>query len=350
MVESNVDLAQASAADVANARLLAQSQLAVAYFNLRAADSLEQLLRQTVADYKRTQTITENQYAQGTVARFDVITAQVQVRTIEAQLINVGVARAQYEHAIAVLIGKPPAELTIKKRALGTHIPVVPPGTPMALLERRPDIAGAERRVAGQRALIGVAVAAYFPDITLNGLIGWVGPQLIPINVANEVWQVGAMATQTIFSGGLRRAQVAAAEATYYQAVATYRQTILGAFQAVEDNLSSLLILARQQTVQDDAVRLSRQAVDIALNEYRAGTVSFTTVVTAQATLLTNQVAALTIRQSRFIASVNLIQALGGGWDIAEIPGYEDLRNRDTCVDVGGAIRGNIEPSLPACL
>jgi NodT family efflux transporter outer membrane factor (OMF) lipoprotein len=226
----------------------------------------------------------------------------------------------------------------------------VPPGVPSQLLERRPDIAGAERRVAGQGALIGVAVAAYFPDITLSGFYGWVGPQAIPIAVANEVWQIAGTATETVVDGGLRRAQVAAAEATYYQAVATYRQTILTAFQQVEDQLAGLRILARQQRVQDEAVTLSRQSVDIALNEYRAGTIAFTAVVTAQATLLSNEQAALTVRQSRFLASVNLIQALGGGWDTSELPGYEELRHRRSCVDVRGAIRGNISPELPACL
>jgi NodT family efflux transporter outer membrane factor (OMF) lipoprotein len=350
MVESNIDLAQASAADLANAKLSAQSQLAVAYFNLRAADSLRTLLERTVAEYKRTQTITENEYQQGTVARSDVITAQTQVKTVEAQLINVGVQRAQFEHAIAVLMGKPPAEVTIRRAELGRRIPIVPPGVPSALLERRPDVAGAERRIAAQSALIGVAVTAYFPDITLSGFYGWIGPQLIPIAVANEVWQIAGTATETVIDGGLRRSQVAGAEATYYQAVATYRQTLLTAFQQVEDQLSNLRILGQQQRVQDEAVRLSRQAVDLTLNEYRAGAVSFTTVVTAQATQLTNEQAALTVRQNRFLASANLIQALGGGWDASELPGYEELRHRRSCVDVRGAIRGNISPELPTCL
>ena len=350
MIESNIDLAQASAADLANARLLAQNQLAIAYFNLRAADSLRSLLERTVADYQRAQTITENKYQQGTVARSDVITAQTQVKTVEAQLINVGAQRAQFEHAIAVLMGKAPAEVSIKRAQLGRRVPVVPPGVPSNLLERRPDIAGAERRIAAQSALIGVAVTAYFPDVTLSGFIGWVGPRLIPINVANEVWQIAGAATETVVDGGLRRAQLAGAEATYYQAVATYRQTLLTAFQQVEDQLSNLRILGQQQRVQDEAVSLARQAVEITLNEYRAGTADFTTVVTAQATLLTNEQASLTVRQNRFLASVNLIQALGGGWDLSELPGYEELRQHRSCVDVRGAIRGNISPELPACL
>jgi NodT family efflux transporter outer membrane factor (OMF) lipoprotein len=350
MMESDVDLAQASAADLAGVRLLAQSQLAVAYFNLRAADSLRVLLERTVAEYKKTETITENQYQQGTVSRSDVIQAQTQVKTTEAQLINVGVQRAEFEHAIAVLMGRPPAELTIRRAELRRYVPIVPPDVPSVLLERRPDIAGSERRIAAQNALIGVAVTAYFPDITLSGFYGWVGPQLIPIRVANEVWQIAGQATETIIDGGLRRAEVAAAEASYYQAVAIYRQTLLSAFQQVEDQLSSLRILGQQQRVQDEAVSLSRRAVDILLNEYRAGTVAFTAVVQAQATLLGNEQAALAVRQARFLASVTLIQALGGGWDTADLPGSEELRHRRSCVDVRGAIRGNISPDLPACL
>jgi NodT family efflux transporter outer membrane factor (OMF) lipoprotein len=350
LVESDIGFAQASAADVAGARLLAQNQLAVAYFNLRAADSLRNLFDRTIAEYKRTQTITENQYQQGTVARSDVIQAETQVKTVEAQAINVEVLRAQFEHAIAVLMGKPPAEVTIRRAELGMRVPVVPPGVPSVLLERRPDIAAAERRVAAQNASIGMAVAAYFPDITLSGFYGWVGPQLWPVAAANEAWQVAGTATEVLIDGGLRRAQVAGAEASYYEAVATYRQTVLTGFQQVEDQLSNLRILGQQQRVQDEAVSLSRQAVDITLNEYRAGTVSFTTVVQAQATLLTNEQVALAVRQNRYLASVNLIQALGGGWSVMDLPGYEELRHWRTCVDVLGAIRGRISPELPGCL
>jgi outer membrane protein TolC len=174
---------------------------------------LRVLLERTVAEYKKTQAITENQYQQGTVSRSDVIQAQTQVKTAKAQLINVGVQRAEFEHAIAVLMGRPPAELTIRRAELRRYVPIVPPDIPSVLMERRPDIAGDERRIAAQNALIGVAVTAYFPDITLSGFYGWVGPQLIPIRVANEVWQIAGQATETVIDGGLRRAEVAAAEA-----------------------------------------------------------------------------------------------------------------------------------------
>lgn len=349
-IESSTSNAQASAADVENAKLSAQSQLAIAYFNLRSADSLRLLLQRTISDYRRSLTITENQYNQGTVARSDVITAQTQVKTVEAQLINVGVQRALFEHAIAVLMGLTPRELTIKPGKLATTIPIVPPDTPLSLLERRPDIIAAERLIQGQSALIGVAVVAYFPDITLSGFIGWMGSRAFPISVANEIWSIGGTAVETIFDGGLRRAQVVAAEATYYQAVATYRQTVLTAFQQVEDQLSTLRILEQQQRVQSEAVKLSKQAVDIALNEYRAGTVSYTTVVQAQAIQLSNEEADLTVRQNRMLASVSLIQALGGGWDVSQLPDFEEIRHRRSCAGMRDAIRGNIDPALPACL
>jgi NodT family efflux transporter outer membrane factor (OMF) lipoprotein len=349
-IESDSANAQVSAADLANATLSAQAQLATAYFNLRAADSLQTLLDKTVKEFRRTETITENEYKQGTVGRSDVLTAQTQVKTTEAQAINVGVERAQFEHAIAVLIGVPPAALTIRASKLATNIPAPSPDAPASILERRPDISAAERGIEAQSALIGVDATAYFPDISLSGFIGWVGSRAFPISVANEVWQIGATATETLFDGGARRAQLTATEAAYYEAMATYRQTVLTAFQQVEDNLSSLRILGKQQKVQDEAVTLSQQAVTIALNEYKAGTVSFTTVITAQATQLTNEQTALAVRQGRFLASVSLVEALGGGWDTGALPTMEELRHARSCVSVRDAIRGTVSPEMPACL
>jgi NodT family efflux transporter outer membrane factor (OMF) lipoprotein len=349
-IESNSANAQVSAADLANAKLSAQAQLATAYFNLRAADSLQALLDKTVVEFRKTETITENEYKQGTVGRSDVLTAQTQVKTTEAEAINVGVDRAQFEHAIAVLIGKPPSALTIRASKLATDIPAPSPDAPGSLLERRPDIASAERAIEAQSALIGVDAAAYFPDISLSGFIGWVGSRAFPISVANEVWQIGSTVSETLFDGGARRATLTATEAAYYQAMATYRQAVLTGFQQVEDNLSSLRILAKQQKVQDEAVKLSREAVTIALNEYKAGTVSFTTVVTAQATQLANEQTALTVRQDRFLASVALVQALGGGWHASELPTMAELRHARSCVGVRDAIRGTVSPEMPPCL
>ncbi len=233
--------------------------------------------------------------------------------------------RAQFEHAIAILIGRPPAELTIATYLLGSNVPKIPVTVPSTLLERRPDIAAAERTMQEQNALIGVAVAAYFPEITLSGMLQWVGATPFPFNVANEVWSLGAAGTQTLFDGGLRAAQVDAARAVYWQSVANYRQTVLTAFQQVEDQLAAIRILKQQLGKEQAAVKAQRDAVRVFMNQYRAGTIDFTTVVTAQLTLLADEEAELTIRQNLFLASVSLIEALGGGWDTNLLPAQKDL-------------------------
>ncbi len=358
-IESNIGTAQASAANLANARLLARTQLAQAYFNLRATDSLQRLLDDTVAAYRKTYEIADARYKRGTVSIYDVITAKTQVQTTLAQAVGVGIQRAQFEHAIAVLIGRPPADVSIPPAPLGRRIPVMPPSVPSALLERRPDIAYAERTISSQNALIGVAVAAYFPNVSLAGFgnsilsyasYGWVGSEAFPIAVANEVWSVGANVAQVVFEGGLRRGQVAAALAAYYQSVASYRQTVLTAMQQVEDQLSNLRILARQARALAKAVRLAHEALDITIAEYKQGTVDFTAVVQAQEVLLSNEINALTVRQNRFLASVNLIDALGGGWDAMWLPSYEQLRHWRTCVSLRDVLRGPVDPNMPPCL
>jgi NodT family efflux transporter outer membrane factor (OMF) lipoprotein len=319
-IESNTAAAQASAADLDNAKLSAQAQLATAYFNLLAADSLRDLLRRTIAEYKHTLTITQNQYNAGVVSRADVITAQTQLLAVEAQEINVGVMRAQFEHAIAILIGRPPAELTVAPHLLASGIPRIPVVVPSALLERRPDIAASERTMQQQNALIGVAEAAYFPDISLSSMISYIGTIPLPFNAAHSIASIGANATQTLFNGGLTAAQVDAARALYWESVANYRQTVLTAFQQVEDELAAIRILTRQLAVERQAVKAAREAVDVYLNQYQAGTVAFTTVVTAEAILLGDEEAELTVRQDLFLASVSLIEALGGGWDTQLLP------------------------------
>ena len=334
-VESDAAAAQASDADLANATLIAQAQLATAYFNLRSTDALRALLTRTVAQYQRTLDITQNQYKVGTSARSDVITALSQLKSAQAQLVNSGVLRAQYEHAIAILTGRPPAELSIASGTLGSGPPFVPASVPSALLERRPDIAAAERVMQQQNALIGAATATLYPDISLSGLIGFAGKTAFPISAANEVWSVAATATQTLASGGLHNAQIEAARAGYDQSIAAYRQTVLTAFQQVEDQLSTLRILGQQLKVQDEAVNAASQAVQINLNAYRAGTVAFTAVVTAQATLLAAEEAALAIRQNRYVASVALIEALGGGWDTSALLKIDTL----TAVDPIAVVR-----------
>jgi NodT family efflux transporter outer membrane factor (OMF) lipoprotein len=324
-VESDVAGAQVSAADLANAKLSAQAMLATAYYNLRAADALQDLLNRTVVFYKKTLTITENQYKAGTASLGDVATARTQVLTTESSAINVGVMRAQFEHSIAVLMGKPPAELTIKSTPLGFKLPDIPVKVPSTLLERRPDIAAAERMMQQENALIGANIALFYPDISLTGMFGFTGTGALAISLANEVWSVGGSAVQTVFNGGLFSAEVEAAKATYDQSVATYRQTVLTAFQQVEDELAAVRILARQQKVADDAVKSAQQEVDVLLNQYQAGTVAFTAVVVADAMLLSNQEAALTVRQDRFLATVALIEALGGGWDTDQLPSSTEL-------------------------
>jgi NodT family efflux transporter outer membrane factor (OMF) lipoprotein len=325
MVESDAAAAQFSAADLQNAKLSAQATLATAYFNLRASDSLKKLLADTIVEYKKTLEITRNQYTSGVASQADVITAETQVLTTEAQEIAVGVQRAQFEHAIAVLIGKPPSELTLAPGALAMKIPHTPVSVPSTLLERRPDIAAAERLIQEQNALIGVAVAAFYPDVNLTGMFGFAGGTPLPIAAANEVWSLAGSVTQTVFDGGLRSADLAAAKAVYEQSVANYRQTTLTAFQQVEDQLAAIRILTEEAAKQDAAVKAAREAVQIYLNQYRAGTVAFTAVVTAEGILLADEETALSIRQSLFVASVALIEGLGGGWDASLLPSLEGL-------------------------
>jgi len=326
-VESSVASAQASAAQLAAATLSAQAQLATNYFQLRYADSLKSLLDDTAKAYQHALDITKNQYAAGTAARSDVVNAEAQLLAAQAAAINVEVQRAQDEHAIALLVGKPPAEVSIPPAPLPGRVPIVPTNVPSTLLERRPDIAEAERQMQQENALIGVQVAAYFPTFDLAATFGYAGgPPTGLFSASNQVWSLMASATQTLFSGGQRSAAVAAARAAYDQSVANYREIVLAAFQNVEDELASLRILGRQIGVNQAAVQAAQRAVEITLNEYQAGTVAYTTVITAQITLLADQETALQVQENRLIASVALVQALGGGWDISQLPSKGDLQ------------------------
>jgi NodT family efflux transporter outer membrane factor (OMF) lipoprotein len=327
-LESSVAGAQVSAADLANATLSAQATLATDYFDLRAEDSLAQLLRGTVDAFRRALQIAENQYRAGTASSADVVTARAQLESTEAQLAGVGVQRQQFEHAIAMLTGHAPAELTLAPAPLARAVPVVPAGLPSALLERRPDIAAAERQMQAENALIGVQVAAFYPDISLSALGGFAGAPLSQLfTVGNSVWSLGAVASETVFSGGGRTAAVAAARATYDQAVASYRQTVLTAFQQVEDALSNLRILQQQAAAEATAVESARRATEVTLNSYRAGTVAYTSVITEQTLLLGDEQTALSIQQSRLVASVALIEALGGGWSTAALPDRDKVED-----------------------
>ncbi|HUK59052.1 MAG TPA: efflux transporter outer membrane subunit [Stellaceae bacterium] len=320
-VESDVANAQASAADLAAAQLSEQGTLATDYFELRIADEQKRVLEQTIAADQRSLEIARNQFNAGFVAQTDVATAETQLETAHAQLIGLDVQRATLEHAVAVLIGKPPADFSIARVSYPTTVPVVPAGVPSTLLERRPDIAAAERAMASENALIGVAISAYYPDITLSADATFASSMIQNVlSLANAGWTAAAAASGTVFDGGLRSAQVAAARASYDEAVASYRNTVLAAFQQVEDDLASLRILQQQYAAQEIAVRSSEQAVTLTVNQYQAGTVAYTAVVVAQTTALGDEQQLLNILQSRLVASANLIEALGGGWDAKQLP------------------------------
>jgi NodT family efflux transporter outer membrane factor (OMF) lipoprotein len=327
IVESDVASAQASAADLANAQLAAQGQLATLYFELRVADEQQRLLEASVDAFTQALQITKNQYSAGVAAQTDVVTAETQLEQTRAQAIAVGVQRAQFEHAIAALIGQPPAEFAISPAALTTVVPVAPSELPSALLERRPDIGAAERRMAAANAQIGVAIAAYYPDLTLSGSYGFASSGVSKLlRASNSFWSFGAQLVEPLFTGGLTEAQVAAAKASYAETVATYRQTVLTGFQQVEDELAALRILEQQAEVENNTVRLAREAERLTLNQYQQGTVAYTAVITAQTTRLVNEETALAILQNRLIASVALIEALGGGWDAGRMPSTGQIR------------------------
>ena len=310
----------AAAADLANARLSQQATLAQTYFQLRTADALQKLLDDTVASYQRALQLTQNQYAQGTVARSDVIQAQTQLQSAQPAAIDNGVARAQYEHAIATLIGEPASTFSLQPLPLTAEPPVVPVDVPSALLERRPDIAAAERRAAAANEQIGVAIAAFFPTLTLSANGGvessmWSQLFMLP----SRFWTVGPQLAATLFDAGLRAAQTEAARATYDQDVAAYRLSVLTAFQDVEDNLASQRILAQEVEVQRQAVDSAQHALAIVTNQYKAGTVSYQNVLTAQTTAFAAQQKLTSISGQRMVSSVALVKALGGGWDVSQI-------------------------------
>jgi NodT family efflux transporter outer membrane factor (OMF) lipoprotein len=319
-VESNEASAQASAADLEAARLSAHAELAQDYIQLRALDSQKQLFDDTVAAYEKSLQLTQNQYAAGIVAKSDVILAQTQFKSTQAQAIDVGVQRAQFEHAIALLIGKPASELTIAPAPLTISLPAVSVSMPSELLERRPDVAAAERLVTAANAQIGVAIAAYYPSLTLSASGGYQSPSWSNwLTLPARFWAVGPALAETLFDGGLRRAQTEQARAAYDANVAAYRQTVLTGFKEVEDNLAALRILEQEAQVQDEAVQSARQSVALTTNQYKAGTVNYLNVVVVQAAALNNERTAVDILNRRLVASVLLIKALGGGWNMSDL-------------------------------
>lgn len=329
-VESEEASAQATAADLAAVRLSAQAQLAQNYLQLRVTDARQQLLDDTVRAYQRSYHMTQNQYAVGVAARSDVIQAQAQLKSAQAQALDNGVQRAQLEHAIALLTGQPASGFSIPPSPLTATAPPVPPALPSLLLERRPDIAAAERRAAAANARIGVARSAYFPDLSLSASGGYQTASGIAnlFKLPSRIWSLGPRLGQLIFDGGASKAATNQAIAAYDAAVAGYRQTVLTAFQEVEDNLAALRILEQEAAVQDEAVQAARRAVTLILNQYQAGTVSYVSVVTAQATALASEIKALDILNRRMAASVLLTKALGGGWSDRHIADLGRLAGR----------------------
>ena len=315
-VEASQAGAQASQADLASALLSAQALLAQDYFQLRTVDAQKKVLEDTIGGYQKTLDLTKNRYTAGVAARADVLQAETQFKTAQAQSIDLGVQRAQLSHAMALLVGKTPSAFSIPVAPLAATPPAVPGGVPSDLLERRPDIASAERNVAAANARIGVAEAAFFPNVTLSASAGLEAATLAKwLTWPARFWSVGPAVSETLFDGGLRGAQTEQARAAYDAEVAAYRQTVLTGFQEVEDSLATLRVLEEEARVQQEALAAARQTVDIVTNQYKAGTVSYLNVIVAQTTALSNEQTALNILGRRMAASVSLVQALGGGWD-----------------------------------
>lgn len=327
-VDANTASAEASLADLESSKLSLQAQLVQSYFSLRILDAQIRLFNQTAGDYQKALQLTQNRYTAGVAAKSDVAQAMAQLKSTQAQAIDAGIARAQFEHSIAVLIGKAPAELAIaadgEGAGLAAMLPTIPPGAPAALLERRPDIAAAERRAASASAQIGVARAALFPALTLSASTGFRNSEWAELlTLPNRFWSIGPALAFTLFDGGLKRSQVRQAEAVYDQNVATYRQTVLTAFQDVEDNLVSLRLLADEVLVQDEAVRAAEESLMHALNQYKAGIVSYLNVITAQASALSSRNTALSLLGRRLNSSVGLVKAMGGGFDAKTVAQVE---------------------------
>jgi NodT family efflux transporter outer membrane factor (OMF) lipoprotein len=319
--ESDRAAAQASAAALAAVRLSAQGALATFYFELRAQDQLQKLLDDTVVAEQQSLKIAESRYRFGVAARADVVSAEAQLLSSQAQQVNAKIQRAILEHAIAVLLGQQPASFSLSSVAIRTDVPTVPAGVPSALLERRPDIAEAERRVAAANAQIGVAKAAYFPSLTLSGSDDYSGHTMSRLfSLPNRIWSLGPSLAETVIDGGLRRAQVAQARAAYEASVDTYRQTVLTGFQQVEDDIVTLRVLEKQAVIEDAAVAAAREAEKLTLNQYKAGTVPYSSVITAQTTRLSAEQTALGVLSSRLQSSVALIEAVGGGWSASQLP------------------------------
>ena len=320
-VEASRDQAQATYADLATVNLSLHADLAVDYFQARSLDAEEQLLTSTVKQYEDALELNESRFQGGLASEVEVQQAKTQLETTRAQAIDVGVLRAQYEHAVAILIGKPPAEFTLPPLPLTAPPPRVPISMPSELLERRPDIAGAERRVAAANAQIGVAKSAYYPVISLTGGGGFESSSITTLlNGPGGFWAFGASALETVFDGGKRRALTDEARSAYDFQVAAYRESVLNGFQEVEDNLSAVRILENEAKVQNEAVAAAQKSLDLSNTRYTGGVTSYLEVTVAQSAALQDEVTAVNILGRRMANTVLLIQALGGGWDRSSLP------------------------------
>ena len=318
--------AQSLAASVGNARLLYQAELAQDYFGLHGNDTEAELLTRTEASYEEYLTLTHNRFSAGIASDLDVAQAEAQLYAVQSQLMDLGVERAALEHAIAILTGKAPADIAIPPVTLTTTPPPVPLGVPSELLERRPDIAGAERRVAAANEQIGIAMAAFYPNLSLTGSAGLESSSLAKwFTWPSRFWAVGPQLAQTLFDAGRRRGVVAEQRAAYDATVAAYRETVLTAMQQVEDNLAALRILAEEADKVRQTVQAAHRALDISSAQYRSGTAGYLTVITSQATVLSADVTAVTLLTRRLTASVLLIEALGGGWNASQLPSKRDV-------------------------
>ena len=320
-VESQRSQAQASAADLATVNLSLHSQLALLYFQARSLDAQEQLLNSTVAEYEQAFQLTDSRFKGGLASEVEVQQASTQLETTRAEAIDVGVLRAQYEHAIATLIGKPASSFRLSPLPLTSPPPSIPLSLPSELLERRPDIAASERRMAAANAQIGVAKAAYYPTISLGATGGFESGVITTLLSGPSIlWSAGASAVAPIFDAGRRRANMDQARAAYDETVANYRETVLTGFQQVEDNLAALRILEKEADTQQRAVLASQKSLDLSLTRYRGGITSYLEVTTAQSAALSDQVTAVSILGRRMTSAVLLVQALGGGWDRSALP------------------------------
>jgi NodT family efflux transporter outer membrane factor (OMF) lipoprotein len=320
-VESYREQAQASAADLATVNLSMHADLAIDYFQARSLDAQEQLLISTVKQYEQALELNQSRFRGGIASEVDVEQAKTQLETTRAQAIDVGVLRAQYEHAVAILIGKPPAEFSLPPLPLTAPPPHIPISVPSELLERRPDIAASERRVAAANAQIGVAKSAYYPLINLGASGGFESGSITTlVNGPSGLWSVGASAVETVFDVGRRRSLTDQARAAYDYQVAAYRENVLTGFQQVEDNLAAVRILEDEAKVQDEAVRAAERSLKLSITRYKGGVTSYLEVITAQSAALSDEVTAVSILGRRMANTVLLIQALGGGWDRSTLP------------------------------